>query len=154
MAGAGLGAGWARCRQDAARCRGDGSDAEGEAVDQPIWQAKPTEGLIERRLGLKVFDRERFRRSVDRCRRRVAPAGRKYSGGLMSMANRCCAQKTCISILQSYTAEGRNRPTAVRDHHLNMPRCGPSLRPFVHSAAFWRLKRRCAGQCVSSLQVH
>jgi hypothetical protein len=31
----------------------------------------------------------------------------------------------------------QKRPIAAIHHHLKMLRCGPSLRPFVHRAAFW-----------------
>jgi hypothetical protein len=38
------------------------------------------------------------------------------------------------------------RPFAAIGHHLKMLQRGPSLRPFVQSAAFCRLKRRCADE--------
>jgi hypothetical protein len=45
------------------------------------------------------------------------------------------------------------RPFAAIGHHLKMLQCGPSLRPFVQSAAFCWLKRRSAGQSVLSLRL-
>ena len=41
---------------------------------------------------------------------------------------------------------GRYRPFADIDHAFPMLRCGPSKPPFVHCAAFLRVKRRSAGQ--------
>ena len=36
----------------------------------------------------------------------------------------------------------RERPKPAVDHHFDMLRCGPSLRSFAQSAAFFNLKRR------------
>ena len=46
----------------------------------------------------------------------------------------------------SRPAQSRHWPSII------MPQRGPSLQPFVQSAAFCGLKRRCAGHSVHSLQ--
>jgi hypothetical protein len=50
-------------------------------------------------------------------------------------------------------AEGGFRPFAAFHRHFPMLRCGLSKPPFVHSAAFFRLKRQCAGPSVFSLRL-
>jgi hypothetical protein len=45
------------------------------------------------------------------------------------------------------------RPFAAIGYHLKMLQRGPSLRPFVQSAVFCQLKRRCAGLLRHSLQA-
>ena len=47
-------------------------------------------------------------------------------------------------------SDRRARPKADLHHLVNMLRCGPSKWTFIHCAAFYRVKRRCADEAVIS----
>ena len=62
--------------------------------------------------------------------------------GLVRSADLCANCSECP--VPALRAACHFRPFAAVYVHLRMLQCGPSLRTFVHLAAFWRVKRRSA----------